>query len=243
MGSSTGLLDTRLPGLTGGLTGTSGENGWYVSDVILSATASDPAPGSGLASVSYSLDGSGWFSFPGSLSLADGVHTVVLVARDMAGNANTTTQTVQVDSQPPQVSGTLGGTIVNGWYTQAARFTATATDPDPGSGLGDVFVSLDDAAWQAYTSPLTIGDGVHNLRLAADDLAGNISAEQAFDFRVDAAPWPESSLSGQHLPPAPPQLPAHINHRSGEPGQGPSNEAGGAGNEWVHGPLPQQNCP
>lgn len=57
MGSLAGRVDTRPPQLQGEVSGTAGENGWYVSPVTFTALASDPAPGSGVVVFEYMLDG------------------------------------------------------------------------------------------------------------------------------------------------------------------------------------------
>ena len=80
------------------LAGTSGAAGWFTSSVSVSASATDAT--SGLASLLYSVDGGPWQS--SSPTLSDGRHTVQVQATDQAGNSASKTQTVNVDSTPPQ---------------------------------------------------------------------------------------------------------------------------------------------
>ncbi len=79
-GSTSYYLDTVQPQINGTLTGTAGSNGWYISPVDVSASASDPSPGSGIATFNYNLNGGGWSNFSGTLNLTDGVHSLSLQA-------------------------------------------------------------------------------------------------------------------------------------------------------------------
>jgi hypothetical protein len=135
MGTASGKLDTRPPVISGEISGTTGDNGWYLSDVAFSASASDPSPGSGLISFELSLDGGTWVAYTGPLTLADGSHTVELRAGDTAGNVGTQSRAVRVDTRPPVISGELSGvTGDNGWYLSNVALSASASDPSPGSG-------------------------------------------------------------------------------------------------------------
>ena len=57
-------IDTQAPILNAGLNGTNGNNGWYKS-ATLTATANDPAPGSGLNGLDYTLNGADWIALGG----------------------------------------------------------------------------------------------------------------------------------------------------------------------------------
>ncbi|MCG2785695.1 MAG: hypothetical protein L6461_11370, partial [Anaerolineae bacterium] len=90
-------VDTRAPLISGSVSGTSGTNGWYTSTVTLTATSSDPTPGSGIDSFTYALNTSASLSTGGGpalvysapLTLTDGQHSLTLIARDKAGLENT----------------------------------------------------------------------------------------------------------------------------------------------------------
>ena len=108
--SSTGLTDSgsvpyqhdsTQPQINGTLSGTRGNNGWFVSPVDVSASAADPFPGSGLGAFEYNLDNGVWKSFIGPLNLVDEVHSLNLRATDIAGNVVGTSQTIQVDTVTP----------------------------------------------------------------------------------------------------------------------------------------------
>ncbi|HEY2981129.1 MAG TPA: Ig-like domain repeat protein, partial [Anaerolineales bacterium] len=163
--------DATSPQINGTLSGTSGDNGWFVSDVDASASASDAV--SGVTSFSYSLDGGTWASYDGStFSLSDGEHTLEFRAQNAAGLQNETTQTVKIDTLTPDLELSLTGTSgSNGWYRSDVGAAASASDS--GSGLEDLQYQLDGAAWTDYLNALTLTDGVHTLDVIATDAAGN----------------------------------------------------------------------
>src|SRR2546425_10378761 len=68
-------VDTESPVTTTTFSGTPGNNGWYVSDVSVSLDATDRGP-SGVASISYQVDGGVWVTYAGAFSLAEGRHTL-----------------------------------------------------------------------------------------------------------------------------------------------------------------------
>jgi hypothetical protein len=104
MDTASGKVDTQSPSITASLTSIGGDNGWYITDVTLSASATDPTPGSGVDSFTYTLDGGAPVAFPGSLTLTDGVHTVLLQATDGAGHVVTLTRSASVDTVVPSSS-------------------------------------------------------------------------------------------------------------------------------------------
>lgn len=185
MGTSTFHLDSQPPQVAASsLVGTPGDNGWYISDVGISVSFSDPTPGSGLDGVSYILNGDTPQPFTSPLTLADGQHEVLIRAADLAGNLSELSQTVKVDTIPPHLEDALEGTLFDGWYAKTATLSASASDA--GSGLAGLDVSLNGGGWAAYTVPLVIGDGQHQAVFRARDLAGNLSVSAPLPFKVDA---------------------------------------------------------
>ena len=107
MGMLLAYVDTRAPGISGQAAGTVGENGWFLSDVTVSAAAADPEPGSGLATFDVSVDGGNWSPCTEAVSLADGNHVVALRASDAAGHTTNYSLPVDIDTRPPEASLTL----------------------------------------------------------------------------------------------------------------------------------------
>ncbi len=194
-GTATYKHDSTLPQINGWLNGTSGSSGWFVSSVDVNASASDPLHGSGLAAFDYNLDGGGWQSFPGTLSLTDGVHNLSLRASDAAGNTVETGQTIQVDTITPTLDLSLSGTAgANGWYRSPVQVSAAASDT--GSGVYALEYDLDGTGWTAYSSPIELLDGAHTLSLRVIDHAGNIT-DGTQSFLVDTlAPGIDLTVSG-----------------------------------------------
>ncbi|NOY99049.1 MAG: hypothetical protein GXP40_07590, partial [Chloroflexi bacterium] len=83
-GSQDWQRDSVLPTVTGSLTGASGDNGWFISSVELSASVTET--GSGLSAFETSLDGVDWTPYAAPLVFGNGTYTVRFHASDIAGN-------------------------------------------------------------------------------------------------------------------------------------------------------------
>src|SRR5207247_5780446 len=68
------LVDTVPPTTVISLSGTLGANGWYTSNVTVSLTATDAT--SGVANISYRIDGGPWLTYAGPFALDEGAHRV-----------------------------------------------------------------------------------------------------------------------------------------------------------------------
>jgi len=166
-GSRAWWYDPTPPVSNVNISGTSGSNGWYVSQVNASAEGSDTI--SGLASMTLLVDG---VSAVGSAIIRDGVHSVTVTARDVAGNTSSKTQTISVDTLAPisnmNISGTSG---LNGWYV--SQVNASAIGSDSISGLASATLSVNGGA---ATGSTILSDGVHSVVSTARDVAGNTSS-------------------------------------------------------------------
>ncbi len=179
MGSAAGSLDSIAPSVSGEVTGTPGDGGWYISDVILTASAGDPAPGAGLASLQVSVDGSGWAAYSGALTFSDGEHTVDLRAADAAGNTAGEAQSIRIDTLPPGIDLGAGASFCPG-CTETLEISVEAQDA--GSGVIGWTLSVDGSPIASGSGPISqtiswdgagFGGGSHTLGLHARDLAGN----------------------------------------------------------------------
>jgi len=213
LGTTSGGLDTRPPVISGELSGVTGDNGWYLSNVALSASASDPSPGSGLLSFELSLDGGGWTAYTGPLTLSDGSHTVELRAGDTAGNMSTQSPTVRVDTQPPGLD-----LISNDFFCPGCgeQLDVAVDVQDAGSGVVEWTLTADAglvASGSGPTSQVLTWDGSglpggpYTLSLGSRDAAGNTS---------------ESSLAVSLLAPTPAPPPAELTPAETLPSSGPT---------------------
>ncbi len=165
-------IDQTQPVIAFDPSGTTGSNGWYVSNVNLGISATDAT--SGLGSSSYSVDGGAPVAINGTASvpLSDGPHTVVVNATDNAGNASSQSQAIKIDTVPPAQTLALNGTMgKNGWYVTDVQASVNATDAM--SGVASSTIS--DNGGSAQPGPIVLADGAHNLTYTTTDAAGNVS--------------------------------------------------------------------
>ena len=190
-------VDTRSPQISGNLSGVLGTNGWYISQVTISAAAVDPSPGSGVEALTYILNGGAETPYTNPLTLADGEHTIQFNARDLAGLTDSSTQTIKVDTTKPSLN---IGTTLPAWNMGMVTLNGTASDS--GSGLSKVEFSRDGTTWQAVTGTTSwsydwdttkVGSGSHHVHVRATDQAG-LTSEQLLKVGVD------NSAPKIHLP-------------------------------------------
>lgn len=170
--SGTIKIDTVPPTLSVSASPVDGDNGWYQSPAVVTATASDA--GSGIASVQYQIDSGAWQDGTQVTVKDDGTHTVEFQATDQAGNRTTTSPvTVQVDTTPPNADVQMPSPDgKNGWYIKPVTVTANASDAT--SGLASQGVSLDGKTWSP--SVTVSNDGTSTVQMQTQDNAGNTAS-------------------------------------------------------------------
>jgi hypothetical protein len=173
-------VDTTSPIITESISGTYGTGGWYTSTVTVDVVATDA--GSGLIGEEMRVDYGTWKTI-GSITLAEGSHTVEYRAEDEAGNITTHTVTVNVDTIAPQANISLTGTLgVNGWYTSAVRLDLVSSDAD--SGVAQVEYQM-DSLWHPTNGAIILTDGTYEVRFRVTDTAGNTNLTPPVTYRVD----------------------------------------------------------
>jgi hypothetical protein len=195
-------VDSTAPSLAvDPASGTAGENGWFVSQAALGASAADG--GSGLASLEYSIDGGPVAPYSGPLTLGDGAHTVVFTATDQAGNSVSASAAVNVDTQAPSLS--LNG--ITSYYPARGTMDIDYSVGDSGSGIMDWVLSVDGTALAAGTAAETgtlvwdgggLPAGAHTITLQGRDLAGNVTQTE---FLVTLI------IASAHVEPTPTTIP------------------------------------
>ena len=187
------FLDTKPPSASCTLSPPSpdGENGWYVSPVKVTLSASDPAPGSGVKKIHYRIDGGRWQeSASASVTLtvsSDGEHRIEYYAEDNAGNkGETKTCEFRIDTAPPSVIIRCPPDWIN-----TTKVTISWAGSDMMSGIAGYYYNVDSGpeSWTTSTSvTLAVSDGIHKICVRAKDNAGNIGDYSCCEFKVDTTP-------------------------------------------------------
>lgn len=169
--------DTTPPQTTATLSGPSGSPGWYTDTVQVTLSATDA--GSGVATTSYSLDGSPAQPYTGPLSIAgDGSHSLRFASTDHAGNAEPQHNvTIAIDATPPRVSGVpLEQPNAAGWYRDSVQVRFTCDDATSGIAhcADDVVIDGEGTALSAQGE--------------ASDNAGNRATATVDGIKIDRTP-------------------------------------------------------
>jgi hypothetical protein len=151
---------------------------------VIRATAWDDVA---VASVRFFVDGveiasEGTVTSPSAVwdtsSIAQGPHTVTVVARDTAGNTGSAEVSVTVDRTPPVVSVTSpvsGGTVLGTVHISADVADNVGLDYVWFS-VNDVFIGEDTTfPYEAVWDTILVPDGVYTLKVAAGDKAGGLN--------------------------------------------------------------------
>ncbi len=173
------------------LSGTMGLAGWYTTPVRARFEASDgdPAVSSGVEAIYHRLDRGTWRTDPEAVVDEEGIHSLEVYARDVAGNVEPTrTFTIAVDTRPPSTVYTLTGVMgASGWYT--GEQTVLEFDvADDGSGPAGVRYAIDEGPWSLGRRIEFQEDGRHVVRFQGQDVAGNLEAMRTITVPVDAHP-------------------------------------------------------
>ena len=170
-----------------------------VSDDAPAYSASDPTnvtitaedPGTGVLSLSYTVDGSATRTVlttsEATLVAGEGVHTLVYLAEDNNGNVSDAVQKqFTIDTIVPTVSDDALGV----YTADPAQFTITASDGS-GSGIDRIEYKVDSNATvtvPAATAPVSVtGEGAHTVRYVAFDNTGHVSVMGTANLTIDTA--------------------------------------------------------
>src|SRR5207248_521739 len=128
--------------------------------------------------VPATLAGSGPWTFSVS---SDGSHSVTCSVSDLAGNSNSDSETVKIDTADPSITVSHTADGSNGWNV-TSPVTETVTASDGGSGLdGAPACTVDGVpATLSGSGPWTFSvssDGSHSVNCSVSDLAGNSNSD------------------------------------------------------------------
>lgn len=192
------FLSDEPPLTTVELSGDDGEEGWFVSEVEVTLTATGGT--GGVANTSYSIDGAGWQTYADPFVIDDdGAHTVRFYSTDVSGNDEPVRSVqVMIDTVAPDTSASVEGTMgEDDWITSAATVEFTVVDVS--SGLSVTMYRLDGGTWTELTgtSLEVADDGTHTLEFYSVDVAGHQEATSSTEFQVDmSAPLTEAGVDG-----------------------------------------------
>jgi hypothetical protein len=190
------VQDVTSPTTISSVTGTLGNNGWYVSDVQMTLTATDGDGGSGVKEIHYDVDGTETVVQGDSASYAivgDGAHTVTWYAIDNAGTVETPSHemSINIDTTGPSIPSLVTDPSVL-WPPnhQMIDVLVGGSVEDGGSGIDSTVITVTDEygiytmtaagfgsaiqleSWRADTDK----DGrVYTITAVATDKAGNQS--------------------------------------------------------------------
>ncbi len=199
------VVDSTAPVSAHVLGGTSGENGWYTSNINIDLSATDSS-GSGVDYLEYHLDAQSWtqvYDTSTSISIiSDGTYTLYYRSADVVGNLESThTVALKRDTVDPTNPGSVietdcgaaSGTATdcgNPAFSWSAGTDATSTVAGYGVYFGTSAAGTDAGSLTTSLNydPGTVTDGTYYLRLRTKDLAGNWSGwETMFTLVVEGA--------------------------------------------------------
>jgi VCBS repeat-containing protein len=159
------VVDNIPPETSISLVGTLGDNGWFISDVIVTLTATDEFS---VASTMYSLDGINWFVYAKPFTIAaDGITTVYYFSTDDASNAELTKSDmiiIDTDITAPIITITYSGDATDG---NPGYWTVSVADPE--SGIATITVEIDGIPMGNLPGDYAVPNllGFHTIRVNA----------------------------------------------------------------------------
>jgi len=144
--------DSNPPSTTFLPDGILGDNGWYISDVVVTLSATDD--------FAYSREGKNWMLYNGPFTIStDGINYVYYYSIDTAGNMediHTAMVIIDTDTTAPVITILYTGDATDG---SPGYWTVTAIDPE--SGISTVAVEIDGilvgSTLGDYAAPNTLG--------------------------------------------------------------------------------------
>lgn len=169
-------LDQPAVSTTTQPTAPDGLNGWFRTRPIIHGEASDPT--SNVVELVSQMGGSGWQEVNDLLIPGDGQHLVSYRATDQAGNSESITRVIKVDSELPDIKLILptSSFILNEWYlndlTLRGKDELSAYDL---SGIASLEYQVSEAGWTNVPPTIAVS-GVYPIDVRMSDNASNSTA-------------------------------------------------------------------
>jgi parallel beta-helix repeat protein len=175
------------PVTTAALNGTAGQNGWYISNVLVNLTATDDY--SGVQWTKYKIDTGAWTTYTANFTIStEGTFVVQYYSQDISAiNETTKSVTIKIDSVAPSISiNQTSGMTVTKNYVVISWLGSDAT-----SGLNRFEVSINGGTYVSVSGDMSynftgLTDGSYNVTVKAVDNAGHESTA-TLQFTVDIA--------------------------------------------------------
>jgi hypothetical protein len=168
------IPDTIPPTTTAAVSGTMGDNDWYVSNVQVTLTATDGKWPTGVNYTMYKVDTGAWTEYSTPVIVdTDGPHTVYFYSVDIAGNIeNESSVSFKMDKTAPVITeftATAQNAMKNKWLLECDATDAT-------SGIVLVEFYADDALVGSVTAEpysFEVDGKIHTAQCIVYDAAGN----------------------------------------------------------------------
>ena len=209
------VLTATLPDTTPPTTVASGyDDDWHNSDVPVTLSATDNAGGSGVKSITYTVDGGASTTVEAASTQVtidapadhgnDGIHTIAFYATDNADNQETPdkTCTVKIDTTSPTTAASnLDATAGGSWHKTAVTVTLTPGDGAGASGVAATYYTI-DGTQHTYSAPFQVSaQGAHTVTYWSLDDAGNTETPQTGYLNIDSKA-PKATVKALNVPAA-----------------------------------------
>ena len=179
-------LDATAPTAKATQRSTAGLDGWKVSPVAISMTATDAL--SGVRGITYRVNGGATKAYGGPVTIAaNGRTTVDYRAIDKAGNRGPWRHLAyRIDTRVPAIAVAMNGTAGDAPSSWRSDVTLKPAFSDATSGVAGKLVAIDGKPAKALTQSSVVieKNGSHVVAFTATDAAGN-QATTSRSFRID----------------------------------------------------------
>ncbi|HEC82437.1 MAG TPA: hypothetical protein ENI53_00945, partial [Thermoplasmatales archaeon] len=180
-------VDNSAPETTLTLSGTTGNNGWYVSNVGVDLYATDYGcnGGCGVAFIYYKINNT-WIEYNGSLLIGEGRYNISYYSVDNLGNEEQIKNTsIKVDTSPPQIYMIEYPPSITNNLTIFFEWTAF----DSFNNLSYSYSLVNYSTWSNWSKSTSVyfnltSEGNYTFMLKAKDEAGNV-AIISYNFSID----------------------------------------------------------
>jgi len=203
--------DKLAPATAAAATPVANAAGWYTGPVTVTLGATDNKDGSGVKSITYTVNGAATTVAGAAASFlvsAQGVNTVTYQATDNAGNVEPARNLgLFIDSLVPTSTASATPPAGSGG-SNTGPVTVSVTAADSGSGVQSINIlrtngssTVGESFPGASASVVVSAAGVTTVAYQAIDTAGNAEPARTLTIRIEAAPAPALSAKLSAFPP------------------------------------------